>query len=655
MQIELKNSYKSLEPFTSDELNDFVVITGKNGSGKSQLIQLIGSIDNKMGIKITPDIKRIQVEGMDFNRQAVVNHDNWRSVVNSQWGYFSGLSPEMRNVVQDLMDNGIFTREQFEASFNDSNNIQADALISEITYLLKAPIIPTFPLNQKISTLATMLKLNENQNLYFLNRVCEYAGKSIKDLEQSDFFRTPFEERFIDKNELFSSEIAMVFYNYVKRWDRNSRDWFDKKENKRSNGSFSESDFLSTFPKPWDTVNRIIADHGLDFEFSSLDRDNFDLDVAVNITLKKVSSGKVIAFADLSSGEKVIMALITRLFTSEYYGQDLQFPELLVLDEPDATLHPEMSKLLLDVLEQTFVKRFGIKVFITTHSPSTVALAPEESIYQLTNGVSSSLKHITKDEALNLLTRFIPTLSIGYLNQRQVFVESPTDVAYFQVLHDKLSQEMTKDYRLYFISNAAGSGNSTLVYDLVKAMRNSGSTSIYGIVDWDLKNKPLDAVQVHGESSRYSIENFVLDPIYLMILFASVGKGTGAFGVFEKIKKDATYNQYNLGLEKQEDLQDIAEVYFNDFDSAFPGIRKDEVMREVRYYNGKNLVFPVWYLEMKGHEIVAKLAKVYPGIEGVYRNEGDLQKALIAVMGKSFPFVPSDSVELLERIGMFRD
>ncbi|MFC3560266.1 hypothetical protein [Pedobacter jamesrossensis] len=141
----------------------------------------------------------------------------------------------------------------------------------------------------------------------------------------------------------------------------------------------------------------------------------------------------------------------------------------------------------------------------------------------------------------------------------------------------------------------------------------------------------------------------MLDPIYLMILFAGIGNG--AFDVFKKIGKDQTYNQYNLGEESQDYLQGIAESYFIDFEAAFAGIRKDEVMREIRYYNGKVLSFPVWCLEMKGHDIVSKLAKVYPGIEGKYRNEGDLQKALVVVMVKAFPFVPLDSVELLGSIG----
>jgi predicted ATPase len=118
----------------------------------------------------------------------------------------------------------------------------------------------------------------------------------------------------------------------------------------------------------------------------------------------------------------------------------LSFPELIILDEPDAHLHPEMTKLLIDVLEETFVKKYKIKVIITTHSPSTIALSPIKSIYELRNNNNSGLIKISKDDALKLLTGFIPTLSIDYQNHKQVFVESPVDAKYYQIVHDKLQQ-----------------------------------------------------------------------------------------------------------------------------------------------------------------------------------------------------------------------
>ena len=286
----------------------------------------------------------------------------------------------------------------------------------------------------------------------------------------------------------------------------------------------------------------------------------------------KKSTNEIIPFNDLSSGEKVIIGLILKLFTSEYYGEALTFPDLLILDEPDAHLHPEMSKLLLDVLEETFVNKYGIKVILSTHSPSTIALASENQIFQLTNGTASSLKKISKDEALKILTSFIPTLSIDYRNHRQVFVESPTDVIYYQFLHDKHAQNNSSPFKLYFISNSAGKSNCSQVYNIVKEIRKSGNSTSYGIVDWDLTNKPEIYVYVHGLEERYSVENFILDPIYLVCLLID---SNNAHGVLEKIGLDKTYNQYLLGNEKTERLQEILKYFFSEFENKFPTHKYD--------------------------------------------------------------------------------
>ena len=42
MKVELKNDYKSLKRQSEFYLPDFVVLTGKNGSGKSHLIREFG-------------------------------------------------------------------------------------------------------------------------------------------------------------------------------------------------------------------------------------------------------------------------------------------------------------------------------------------------------------------------------------------------------------------------------------------------------------------------------------------------------------------------------------------------------------------------------------------------------------------------------------
>ena len=69
------------------------------------------------------------------------------------------------------------------------------------------------------------------------------------------------------------------------------------------------------------------------------------------------------------------------------------------------------------------------KLSWATHSASTVALAPENSLHVM-YADKSGVHSISKSGALNLLTVGVPTLALSYDGRRQVFVESPNNTAY---------------------------------------------------------------------------------------------------------------------------------------------------------------------------------------------------------------------------------
>ena len=106
---------------------------------------------------------------------------------------------------------------------------------------------------------------------------------------------------------------------------------------------------------------------------------------------------------------------------------------------------------------------------------------------------------------------------------------------YYQSLHDKHQQNIKKGNKLYFISNSYGKGNCSQVYSIVKAIRKSGNQTAFGIVDWDLTNKVENNIFVHGENERYSVENFILDPIYIVCLLIELNN---AHNVCENIGID---------------------------------------------------------------------------------------------------------------------
>ncbi len=466
-------------------------------------------------------------------------------------------------------------------------------------------------------------------------------------MNESDFYLTPIPDYFLDDPKLFGSQLEYVFYNYAKRRDQNQRLFFEKETYNDRNDSISDDEFVKNFIPPWVSINEILGQHNLDFKFKGIERQDFTSEANISFQLVKTTIGKDIEFQHLSSGEKVIIGLIIKLFTSQYYNDKLEFPELIILDEPDAHLHPEMSKLLIDVLNGTFVQKLGIRVILTSHSPSTIALCPDNSIYQLKNEPTTSLKRIEKEDALEILTGHLPTLSIDYKNHKQVFVESPTDIVYYQTIFNKLNQANKYSYRLYFISNSYGKGSCEQVIKIVDDIRTTGNQTSYGIIDWDLKNRETDYVKVHGLGNRYNVENYLYDPIYISILLMNLK----AHNVYNELGIDETINQYSLGGESNEFLQNISDWFFAKYyETHKVDEEKQNELAEIEYLNGKKINVPKWYLEFSGHDFEKRIKDIFSAIEGRYRSEGELQKEISLIVGKCFPFIPKDSELLIERI-----
>lgn len=656
MKFILKNSYKSLRPFKSPELPPLVIITGKNGTGKSQLLQLIKGKNTgqtefvQIDAGFEPAMNRIQSEGLEKSGGIVVSHSNWRSSVENRIHTYRSISPKIRALYYYLADNNLVEQALKNAEnrpFSEDREYKKLSLEAYAEFRSHEPRPRALDTIQEGQLLRHILLSRPFvQALRLAQVVAQELRADRVMLKDSDFYNAPIPEELLDTNDLFSSQMEMIFYNYAKRRDRNRRSFFDQKEDGKANNSISDAEFIKSFPPPWELINEILKRHHMEFTVDGIGREDFNQDASFEFKVNKTSLGDSISFGDLSSGEKIIFGLIIKLFTSEYYSKSLKLPELLILDEPDAHLHPEMSQLLLEVLEETFVKKYGIKVLFTTHSPSTIALANEEYIYQLQNGTNTSISKVSKDDALKLLTGFIPTLSIDYRNHRQVFVESPTDVNYYQTLWDKHSQNKRLPRKLYFIANAMGKGNSTLVMNVVSSIRKSGNTTSYGIIDWDLENNSSDVIQVHGENERYSLENFILDPIYLTCLFME----NNAHGILEQIGKDKNYNQYTLGQESQTYLQSVADNFFSQIEAKFPTLKADSARTGVHYLNGTTLQFPTWYLKTKGHSVDEKIRETFGMISGKFKNEGELQASLTQIMAKSYPFVPLSSVNLLETL-----
>ena len=75
-------------------------------------------------------------------------------------------------------------------------------------------------------------------------------------------------------------------------------------------------------------------------------------------------------------------------------------------------MHPSMMKNMLEVIHDIFIKQ-GVTVVLVTHSPTTIALAPEDSVFVMNRAGQKRIEKKSKQEALGILTQGFATLESG--------------------------------------------------------------------------------------------------------------------------------------------------------------------------------------------------------------------------------------------------
>lgn len=569
MKIKLSSEFLSLGPFEITELPNLIVLSGINGSGKTHLLR---------GIATGNIIK--------------VFDDNGKELIHKKFITAYGLSPtNEQSVGWDSIKQKVMEALQLFKRISTSFKQHPDYKINQIT--------------------------GDKRWQRIFQKIADNSNKEFKDLKENDIlehYPLEDEER---KRDIFYQNLSLLFKAYqVKQFDNDVNEFRNKKH---GNISFlSKEDFIKTYGKPpWELVNKIIEEANLDYYIKSPETDHRD--VPYELKLINKINGAEIQFSDLSGGEKVLMSLALALYNSSF---DYDFPDVLLMDEPDAPLHPSMAKQFLKVIENVFVNENNVKVIMTTHSPSTVALAKDESLFQM-NKNSPRLIPTTKDKALKILTSGVPSLSVNYENRRQVFVESKFDAYIYENIYRKLRDYLTPEISLNFISSGVGGqGDCNQVKEVVNKLSSFGNKSIYGIIDWDLTNNGNEYVKVLGLNKRYSIENYIFDPILL--------------GVFLLREKFITRDKFNLKeSESFTVISGFSETRLQEFVNIVLGTIKknieepiEESKEESILINGSKLQLPKWFLRTQGHKLEQVIKTTFKQLER-FQREGELKNQII--------------------------
>lgn len=636
MRIEVVAKFKSLMPF-SIELPDFVILTGLNGAGKTQILSVIAGEDLSATSPMTGLNAQNIVQGAKFvadNGELMVRKQIVSSFTLESSGNSAVVTKEIANQNIQVLWNLIeMIRPQFT---NLDLPIDKSSFTQQITSVFES-------FNSRGYNVASA------QQIRIIDKIMESSGRNVFSLTNKELYDFYPADDFSQSGNIFQQNFSIIFKKYHIKLERNDQNEYFNKFKNREDVKFLDRDaFLENYGQaPWDVLNRILIEAKLDYCCNSpLDTDiesSFQFKLFNTITRSEVN------LYELSSGEKVLMLIVLALYNSKTI---IEFPQLLLMDEPDASLHPSMAKQFIDIIHNIFVKEKGMKVIIATHSPSTIAFAPEESIY-VVNKTGMRIEKTSKDAALKILTSGVPSFSISYENRRQVFVESPNDVLFYEKLYRVLSIHLLPDVSLSFISsgesrkdkNGMKIANCAQVISIVDVLRRAGNKFVWGIIDWDKENEDKAFVKVLGNGNRYSIENYLLDPILIAAL----------------LLREKIISREQLGILNSENYSDIVKLeqsriqIISDFivNSVLPLMNTPELGKlDTVLLNGKIIQIDIRYLHHQGHNLEELLLIAFPQLNSLKKGkEEGLKLEVISKVIDDFPeLVSADLVEIFKAV-----
>jgi AAA15 family ATPase/GTPase len=585
MDISFSGTYRSLDSFIVEGLPKFCIITGLNGTGKTQFLELVQSLINPY-VSINGSIS-ISGESLKIDEALILT---------SEWAKLSNLTEVSFETVRQQLENFWIRFQQFA---HDP---------SESTYLA--------PLFQKLSA---------------------DIGKQSAEITQEEFNQNFDLAAPVAQTEVFNQTVGQAFMDF------------------RIRQMEAEGKSLD-FEPPWVLLREIISEAQLPFTFT--DPSEISIRSSYTFTLTNTRFDKQIQFSELSSGEKVLMSLVFWLF---HVRRTKVFPRLLLLDEPDAHLHPEMCKQFLDVVHEVFVKKHDVHVIMTTHNPVTVALADRNSLYEMFHSGERIQKTRSKSDTIRRLTAGLVNVSEA---KSIVIVEDEDDQKFFQVLFDELIVDVKEPTvtirngeRLVFVQASRPrhdrktgdtTGGRCEVEKWVPKLRKAGLDLIVGLVDWDNKDDSGESIHL---LPRYSFENYIVDPIVVFARLISEGRDLDIEGI-PIINKNRSHT---ISSWSEEHLQNVANVINNRIYEQLKKVELEKVESKkveleemelekfpVHFSNGIKLLYPRWLIQYRGKDLLSANIKEF---DGRFVNQAKLTDSFQQLM-----LIPQEIITMFEKI-----
>ncbi|MCA6107463.1 ATP-binding protein [Bradyrhizobium cenepequi] len=658
MRLNFKTRYLSITDFAEVDLPQMTVIVGPNGSGKSHLLQAIqnGSVTNSV-VAIAHDPVAVpnntQVRLLTLGDPAP-NFGNGYATARpedpTRWDHFAVFS---RVRTAELAP--------FRAELEALSDGRLDALFPgrEVWQVEPAEIAEILGKQGQTEAIAKIFQraeaelrrprenhwrpaggLSDAAALAVAQQVSKSSGIPMYGL-QIEHMKLFEQWGQVDP---FAVNLPMIFGRYR---DAQLRNWMLQKADQRSgdNRALSDEQFVEKFgPPPWTLITPTLAAFSLPYELTTPTETDYS---NVSVEFRRTDNRDIVHFQNLSSGERILAQLAISTFHYDERFLSLNRPKVLLLDEMDSSLHPAMVARWLSAIQHELVEHQGMHCILATHSPTTVALTPEHTLFEMVDG-RSGLRKISKQDALNKLTFGVPTLSIDYSGRRQVFTESDTDAAIYESVYALIKSHIKCSRELNFLSTGLRDKNNgeinagcQIVKLTVGRLAESGNSSIFGIIDWDGKATSTDRIKVVAGGERNGIENVLLDPLLVCLLLMKECRLPEGLDDIDRFAGAGNLSEINL-----QRLIDAVQL------RLFP----DSAERvEVQYLGSAKCFVLRAYLQADDHVLEDALCEQFDGLKKWHRKgkgHGTLVRTVVEhVLREHSYFCPMALPAVFEAIG----
>lgn len=400
--------------FEWNAIPSFAVLTGVNGVGKTQLLNMLGNQLNPVFNSLysgsgeyAPMIlsssvaSDLSIDGLiKYKNKLLDNQATEKSNLNVLRIYEDNVRQKERNLqfATDEVERRRILHEIESNKRNAQNLINRNNKLHEYAYDVELG---------RISSILGKDPFNLTDS-----EIIEYANPYFNTLTEVQDY-----ERFVMQEEDERNEKFILLSK-------------EKRENEIAAVRDAERSFQA--------INRLFRKYGFDY-FTMLDPFPTDKSRKGEI-LFEGKNGEIVRYDALSSGEQMIVKFIIWAMGKDIRGNRIN---TMLLDEPDAHLHPSMSKMMVDILYEISRPQSeggsGIRIIITTHSPSTVAFTPEESLFVMEKDEHGNryVHNTTAEEAVSVLSHGIFSfdkaikqfsMAIDSDKENVLFVEGKTDV-----------------------------------------------------------------------------------------------------------------------------------------------------------------------------------------------------------------------------------